>query len=128
MSYIGGIINNVSKNIPVAVFIYDKEKNEFGYKTEDNDLFIILDIISTKKILPIFVYENFENGIVGYEMNINIKNKQYITAINYYLPMPYRIVYVELTDLEDNAAELLEQIFIENIQDGGLENEIEENI
>ena len=123
MIFTVGIIANLFTNCPAGVFVLNCESKEIGYKTQDDDLSSSLNIIFSQKELPILNYEEFEDSTINYTVDIEKSSNNYVTAINYYLPIPYTITNVEKFE-HDNMESLINEAYDEIYE--VIENEIEE--
>lgn len=102
-----GIICNVSSNVPEGFIAIDSEDNKIGYVTVSEDLDNIIDVILEKSTLNLPVEEEFENNKTLRYESISKTHPHYISALNYILPNPWRILGVRYE--KDNMESILNE-------------------
>lgn len=91
-------IYNININAPVGIIGIDKDSNNIGYATNDEELEQIIEIILNNHELKLPIKENINNSEILRYDNIKYTYSYYLVALNYYLPYPYRILNVSYAD------------------------------
>lgn len=105
------VVCDIRENIPVGVICSCPFTGDIAYTTEDDMLMESLDIILDNKLF-LLNKEKIDGKNMIREETVNAFDSYYITAINYALPFPWKILGVttENGDVEEIANEAYAKI------------------
>lgn len=99
-----GVIFNINSNNPEAVIVHDYTNSNVGYSTYNDNLAFIIDNILSNDIYA----ETSFNDVITYKECCK-NSPYYISVINNYLPMPYKILWIK--KVNGNINDLLEESY-----------------
>ena len=99
-----GVIFNVKENKPELVFVHDYLNSNIGYSTYNSELSKLVDILLKNEIYS----EIILNNSIKYSL-CEQSNPYYLNALNNYLPLPYKILWIK--EVNGNINNILEESY-----------------
>lgn len=103
-----GVICDLAVNKSVGIICVDSETGTIGYTVEQIELENVIEIILDND-LELIIKEQINGKEILRKEKVNCKDKNYLTAFNYYLPYPWRILGVRY--IEGNIDDVLKDGF-----------------
>lgn len=94
------LICNVLTKEPIAVIGVNKKTGDIGYIAKNLELENVLETLIGYDSLEFKIKENINDNILIRIENIDSKNSSYLSALNDYLPYPWKILSVSYSDKE----------------------------
>jgi hypothetical protein len=104
-----GIVCDISNKKPIGVIAIDNKNGDIGYIVNNNELEDDIEVILNHKELTVPVQEVINSNYIIRQQTYTIKDNNYLTAFNYYLPQPWRIL--GLKDVDGDMEQILNESY-----------------